>query len=159
MSSLAGILGATPKVDTPIDAQKAAQAVVNEALSGTPLSGTTLSGTPSAIPKPSLSDTKVMSVTGNPVDNDSLVKLTTDVADMKALLEGVDKRMKEGFAALLLKVTGGKPVDESETEPHSYVEAGLPTRANVAAQALQEGGRGTRRRKVSKKKRTRASRK
>ena len=145
MSSLADMLGATP---TKVDAKQAAEAVINQAIS------TASSGTP----KPSLSDTKAVPVTANPIDNDSLVKLTMEMADMKSLLEGMDKRMKEGFAALLLKVTGGKPVDASETEPHSYVEAGLPTRANVAAQALQEGGRGTRRRRALKKKR-RASRK
>ena len=140
MSSLAGMLGVKPTVDT-IDAKKAAEAVVT-----------------AAVKNPSLSNTKAVPVTANPIDNDSLVKLTMDMADMKSLLEGMDKRMKEGFAALLLKVTGGKPVDASETEPLSYEEAGLPTRATVASQVLQ-GGRGTRRRKAPKKKRSRAFRK
>jgi hypothetical protein len=141
MSSLADMLGVKPTVDTALETKKAAEAVVTE-----------------AVKNPSLSNTKALPVTANPIDNDSLVKLTMEMADVKALLEGVDKRMKEGFAALLLKVTGGKPVDAGETEPHSYVEAGLPTRANVAAKALQGGGKGTRRRRAPKKK-SRASRK
>jgi hypothetical protein len=147
MSSLADMLNVKPKVDTAIETKKAAEAVITEAVKG------------QATKSPSLSNTKAVPVTGNPIDNDSLVKLTMDMADVKALLEGVDKRMKEGFAALLLKVTGGKPVDPSETEPLSYVEAGLPTRANVASQDLQEGGRGTRKRRALKKKRSRALRK
>ena len=130
-----------------IDAKKAAEAAINQAISSASVSsGTASSGTP----KPTLSDTKAVPVTANPIDNDSLVKLTMDMTDMKALLEGMDKRMKEGFAALLLKVTGGKPVDAGNIRQPDYADI-LPTRANVG-QGLQRGGKGTRKRRVLKKK-------
>jgi len=106
--------------------------------------------------KPSVSNTSIVPVTGNPIDNDTLLKLTTDVTDIKKHLEGIDSRMKEGFAALLLKINGGKPIAPSEIKL-DYKDK-LPSEKDIQGQSGGSKARKTRGRRILKKKR-RGSRK